>query len=81
MHGTDSHTLTAAVTQLFVDHVNTLCILLDRTLLTGTRTLSALDTGVCLGISILSFHDLNTGFVRIKFFVESHGTGSDTFQT
>lgn len=62
-----------------VDHINTLWILGDCTFRTGFRTFAALWAGHWT--NRFFFYDLDAGFVRVEFFIERLGTGSDTCQT
>jgi len=80
MERTNIFTLAAANAELLVDGVNTLCILGDGTGFTNSGALAALHAnhGLCLTLEI---YDLNAGLVGIELFVESIGTGTNTFQT
>ena len=80
LHGASLDTLTTADTQLLVDHVDTgLGILSDRTMLTGSHALAALDAGIGLCAGTLC-NDLNAGQIGIKFLVESGGASLNTLQ-
>ena len=74
------HTLSAAYAKLLVNHVNTLSILLDRTMFAGLRTLSTLHTYRGLYRSLF-LPDLNTGLSRIKFLIKSFGACNLTAKT
>ena len=69
-------TFATAGTFFLVDHINTLWILGDCTFRTGFRTFAALWAGHWTNRFFL--YDLDAGFVRVEFFIERLGTGSDT---
>src|SRR5699024_3368694 len=79
-HRTGFHTLAAADTKLFVDHVSAFCILRNGTVRTDAGTFAALNTYMCFDCAVL-LHDTDTGFLRIKDFVESCGAGNLTLKT
>ena len=67
-HRTYFRTFSAADAQFLIDHVDSLRILLDRTLLTGSGTFSALKTGAHLHGSVFFLADLYAGISRIVRF-------------
>ena len=81
LHGAGFHALAALYAQLLVDHVNAgLGILSNGTVLTGLHALAALNADNGLSTSTLG-NNLDAGQILMKFFVESVGAGTDTFQT
>ena len=78
--GASFHALAAANAELLVDHVNALGVLGNCTVLAGSSTLAALDANHGLRHA-LTVYDLDAGLIGMELFVESIGTGADTFQT
>ena len=77
---TGFYALSTSGTQFFINHINTLRILLDRSGFTRFCTFSALYANHRF-YGAFFLYDLNTGFVWIKYFIKTHGTGSHTLQT
>ena len=80
LHGASLYALTAAYTQLLIDHINTgLGILGDGTVLAGTHALATLDAGNRLSTGTLSNH-LDAGQILMEFLIECSGASTNTFQ-
>ena len=80
LHGAGLDTLATTNAQLLVDHVDAgLGILSDRTVLTGSHALAALNAGIGLCTGTLC-NDLDAGQIRIEFLVESGGASLNTLQ-
>lgn len=74
------NTFTASGTELFVDHVHTLCVLLDGSGFTGLCTFSALYADHRFRLAFL-LNNFQTGFSGIGNLVECLGTGFHACQT
>ena len=79
MSGAGFHALAAGSAFLRV-HLGQAVLHGDGAERAGAHALAALDAGLNLYIALL-LNDLDAGFVRVEFFIERLGTGSDTCQT
>ena len=64
------NTLAAILTFLFVDHINALCVLADRIMLTGLCTLAALYANLRLHRAFF-LNNVKTCFGYVRLFVKS----------
>ena len=77
LHGAGFHALAAGGAQLLIDHVHAgLGVLGDGTGLADLSALAALDAGHGLSACALG-NDLDAAQIRVEFFVESVGAGTD----